>query len=110
MTALALPRRTHPLIVLAAALVTAIVGTAVWQLWPEANSTVRHPTTPSWFQPISRYYHDDPRITPQFDFASAYSGLPAWFEPIAEYYQRNPNITPSFDFASLYGPRVTTRR
>jgi hypothetical protein len=97
-------------IVLAAALVMAVVGAVVWQPWPKSTSTITRSTTLSWFQPISRYYHDDPRITPRFDFASAYSGLPAWFEPIAKYYHRNTEITPSFDFASLYGPRVRARR
>lgn len=109
MTALALPRRVHSVAVLAAVLVIATVGAIVWKLWPKSTSTITRSTTPSWFQPISRYYHDDPRITASFDFASAYSGLPAWFQSIATYYHRNPVITPSFDFASLYGPRVKAR-
>jgi hypothetical protein len=30
-------------------------------------------STPDWFRPIHRYYDCNPRITPQFDFASLYA-------------------------------------
>jgi len=29
---------------------------------------------PTWFAPISAYYHHNPKITPTYDFAALYSG------------------------------------
>lgn len=58
---------------------------------------------PEWFAPIAASYGNDPRMTPDFDFASLYSaGHPEWFAGIAEYYGNDPRVTPDFDFASLY--------
>jgi hypothetical protein len=111
MTATTLSRRyllgaTVALCVAAAGLVTAL------GLWPNdpTTATASNPALPAWFQPISRYYNNDPRITPKFDFASLYSSWPEWFEPIRVYYGYNPRITPQFDFASLYGPPETKAR
>lgn len=60
---------------------------------------------PEWFAPIAASYGNDPRMTPDFDFASLYSaGHPEWFAGIAAYYGHNPLITPDFDFAALYSP------
>ena len=60
-------------------------------------------TVPDWFKPIAANYGNDPRLTPDFDFASLYSGgNPEWFAGIAEYYGNDPRVTPDFDFASLY--------
>jgi hypothetical protein len=95
------PRRPAYRIALLAAILAAAAATT-WQLWPQAQTPSA--TTPAWFQPIAAYYHNDPAITPQFDFASLYSGNPPpWFNRIAAYYHYNPAITPQFDFASLYG-------
>ena len=94
----------HPVLrrPLLAAILAAAAATATWQLWPQAQARSAT-SSPAWFQPIAAYYHDDPAITPGFDFASLYAGYPPWFQPIAAYYHGNPAITPQFDFASLYG-------
>jgi hypothetical protein len=97
-----IPRRVAYRIALLAATVAAVAATTTWQLWPQAQ-TPSATTAPAWFQPIAAYYHNNPAITPQFDFASLYSGYPTWFKRIAAYYHNNPAITPQFDFASLYG-------
>jgi hypothetical protein len=89
-------------IALLAAILAAVAATSAWQLWPQTQ-TPAATTAPAWFQPIAASYHNNPAITPQFDFASLYSGYPSWFESIAAYYGNNPAITPRFDFASLYG-------
>jgi hypothetical protein len=39
---------------------------------------------------------------PEQDGASAARTFPDWFLPIWDAYDRNPAITPEFDFASLY--------
>jgi hypothetical protein len=96
------PQRLAYRIALLAAILAAVAATTIWQLWPRAQ-TPSATTAPTWFQPIAAYYHNDPAITPQFDFASLYSGSPPWFHRIAAYYHYNPAITPQFDFASLYG-------
>ena len=49
-------------ILAAVALAATVVGAA------------RAARTPAWFAPISAYYHHNPKITPQYDFASLYSG------------------------------------
>lgn len=95
------PRRLAYRIGLLAAIPAAAAATS-WQLWPQAQ-TPSATTVPAWFQRIAAYYHHDPAITPEFDFASLYSGTPPWFHRIAAYYHYNPAITPQFDFASLYG-------
>ena len=104
------PRRPAYRIALLAAILAAAAATTTWQLWPQTQ-TPAATTAPAWFQPIAAYYHNNSAITPQFDFASLYSGYPSWFESIAAYYHNNPAITPQFDFASLYGSAGThTRR
>jgi hypothetical protein len=106
MTVLTITRRTHRVAAAGAALAVAVAVAVAWQLWPQRVTPIASPTakaTPAWFQPISRYYGNDPRITPRFDFAGLYSVYPLWFAPIRSYYRRNPNIRPQFDFASLYG-------
>jgi len=55
-------------------------GAAGWQLRPQESQSPAAPapataaTVPSWFRPIAHYYRNNPRITPQFDFASVYGG------------------------------------
>jgi hypothetical protein len=66
------PRRYAYGIAVLAAIVAAAAATT-WQMWPEAQSSSAT-TPPAWFQQIAAYYHDDPAITPQFDFASLYAG------------------------------------
>jgi hypothetical protein len=29
---------------------------------------------PTWFAPIAAYYHHNPKVTPDYDFAALYSG------------------------------------
>ena len=67
------PRRHAYRVALLAAVLATAAATTTWQLWPQAHAPA--PTTaPAWFQPIAAYYHNNPAITPQFDFASLYSG------------------------------------
>jgi hypothetical protein len=40
---------------------------------PSAGEPV---STPDWFAPIAKSYGNDPRLTPDFDFASLYAGNP----------------------------------
>jgi hypothetical protein len=103
MTVVTITRRAHRVAAAGAAVVALAAVPVAWQLWPQSSGSTASPaaTTRAWFEPISRYYGNDPRIRPQFDFASLYSGYPLWFAPIRDYY-RNPKITPQFDFASLY--------
>jgi len=91
-------KRYVPVAVTVAVALTAVVlGTTGRASADEANST------PEWFKPIAASYGNDTRLTPDFDFASLYSGgNPEWFAPIAAYYGHNPKVTPDFDFASLY--------
>jgi hypothetical protein len=76
MTVTAVTRRTYRVGALGAVLVAMAVGTAGWQLWPQQSRPPSAPasTVPSWFRPIAHYYRNNPRITPQFDFASVYGG------------------------------------
>ena len=41
--------------------------------------------------------------------ASESRTVPDWFLPIADAYDRNPKVTPEFDFASLYDTRPLAR-
>jgi hypothetical protein len=34
---------------------------------------------------------------------------PPWFAPIAAYYHHNPKVTPDYDFAALYSGKGATR-
>jgi hypothetical protein len=68
------PRRLAYRIALLAAILAAAAATTTWQLWPQAQTPAT--TTPAWFQRIAAYYHNNPAITPQFDFASLYGGPP----------------------------------
>jgi hypothetical protein len=80
MTATAISRRTQRFGALGAVVVAVAAGLAGWQFWPQSGSAESRPpsapaaTVPSWFRPIAHYYRNNPRITPQFDFASLYSG------------------------------------
>jgi hypothetical protein len=75
------PRRLAYRIALLAAILVAAAATTTWQLWQQAQ-TAPATTTPAWFQRIAAYYHNDPAITPQFDFASLYGGRPASWHPV----------------------------
>ena len=97
-----IPRRPAYGIALLAAILAAAAAATTWQLWPQAQTPATS-TSPAWFHGIAAYYHNNPAITPQFDFASLYAGYPPWFKRIAASYHYNPAITPQFDFASLYG-------
>jgi hypothetical protein len=50
--------------------------------WPERSQNSPHTrlsgcrNDPDWFVAIHEYYNCNPRITPDFDFASLYSGMP----------------------------------
>ena len=61
---------------LGAVFVVVAAGAAGWQLRPHQSRQPSAPaaTAPSWFRPIAHYYRNNPRITPQFDFASVYGG------------------------------------
>ena len=112
MTITVLSRRFYVLAGLAA-IAAAIAATAVVAVaasWPfSRDDTAAARPVPAWFAPIAKSYGNNPRITPQFDFASLYASYPRWFERIARSYGYNPAVTPDFDFASLYGPPDTPR-
>jgi hypothetical protein len=85
------------------AVTVAVASTAVVLGLTARPSAGEPASAPAWFAPIAASYGNDPRMTPDFDFASLYSGgYPEWFAGIAEYYDHNPLVTPEFDFASLY--------
>jgi len=92
----------------AAAAVTIVVagavgGLAAHELRASGGGTAPAAATlPAWFAPIAESYGNDPRLTPEFDFASLYRSYPPWFDGIAESYGWDPRVTPEFDFASLY--------
>jgi hypothetical protein len=112
MTVATITRHVNRSVAAAAALVVAAVVSVGWHWLPRADGTgspAAPAVYPEWFRPISRYYGNDPRITPQFDFASLYAAYPAWFAPIRAYYHDNPEVTPAFDFAGLYGAGDTQR-
>jgi hypothetical protein len=112
MTVATITRHVNRSVATASALVVAAVVFVGWQWLPRAGGTAPRPAplaSPEWFKPISRYYGNDPRITPRFDFASLYAAYPTWFAPIRAYYHDNPEVTPAFDFASLYGGGDTRR-
>jgi hypothetical protein len=74
-------------------------------VWPESSGTGAVDSASSaWFEPIAKYYGDNPKVTPSFRFADLYTADPVWFGPIAEYYHFAPGITSARDFAALYGP------
>jgi len=79
MTVTAVTRRTYRLGALGAVFLAMAGVTAGWQLWPQQSRPPSAPasTVPSWFRPIAHYYRNNPRITPQFDFASIYGGRPS---------------------------------
>jgi hypothetical protein len=72
------------------------------------ESSAETQPVPGWFAGIAAYYGNDPRLTPEFDFASLYDGdylqlpYPDWFAGIAAYYGNDPRLTPEFDFAAAY--------
>jgi hypothetical protein len=75
MTVTAINRRIYRAGAVGAVLVAVAGGAAGWQLWPQSSSpSAPASTMPSWFRPIAHYYDNNPRITPQFDFASLYAG------------------------------------